>query len=70
MSLVSRKILFIYEEVMICVQLPESTIENIKMFIRKVLPNYVNIVLIAHLEKGIKKIAVSEIPPSYLSIIV
>jgi hypothetical protein len=40
------------------------------MLIGKVLPYNVNIVLIAHLKKGIKKIAVSEIPPSYLSIIV
>jgi len=53
MSLIPRKILFINKKIMIRIKLPKPAIQNIKMFIGKVLPHNINIIFIANLEKGI-----------------
>ena len=70
MALVPREVLFVYEEVVISVELPKPAIQHIKMLIRKVLPHDVDIILIADLEESFQKITVSEVPPSYLAIII
>ena len=56
MAFIPGKIFFIYKEIMIGVQLPKPTIKHVEMFVGKVLPYNIYIVLVAYLIKGIHKI--------------
>ena len=51
-TFVSREILLIYKKIVVCIQLPEPTIKDVKMLIGKVLAYNVDIVFVAHLYKS------------------
>jgi hypothetical protein len=52
-TLIPRKILFVYEEVVIIIELPEPAVKNIKMLVGEILSDHIDIVLIANLKECI-----------------
>lgn len=69
-AFISGEIFFVNQEIVICVELPESAIQNIEMLIGKILANYVDVAFIAYLHEGVHQIGILEITPSYFSVIV
>lgn len=70
MTLVSWKVLFVDQEVMISIKLPESAIEHIEMFIGEILSDLIYIFLSCHCEQYFLQIWSLEVPQTYSSIII
>jgi len=49
MAFVPGKIFFIYQEIMVSIQLPETAVKNIKMLIGEVLSNFIDVFFVSHL---------------------
>lgn len=56
MALVPREVFFIYQKVVVGVQLPESAVKDIEVLIREILTHDIDIVLVAHLKKGLHEV--------------
>ena len=70
MTLVPGKVLLVYQEIVVRIQFPKSAIQDIKMLIRKVLTDDIDVIFIAHLKEGLHQIGQFEISPRNLVIIV
>ena len=70
MALVSRKVLLVYQKIVIGVQLPKPAIEYIEMLVREVLPHHVDIILATHLIESLHQIRQLEVTPRDLVIII
>ena len=57
-------------KVMICIQLPEFTVEHVEVFVGEVLTDYVDVVLTADVLKGLHQVRQFEVPPRYLVVII
>lgn len=55
---------------MVSVKLPEPTVEHVEVFVREVLSDYVDVVLIADMLKGVHQVRQFEVSPRYLVVIV
>jgi hypothetical protein len=69
-TLIPIEVLFVYQEVMVCVQLPKSAVQNIEMLIRKVLPHFINILFSSYILENILQVALLEVSESDLAIII
>lgn len=54
MSFVPWEILFVYQKIVVCVQLPEAAVQDVEMLVREVLPNDIYIIFIWNLHEYIK----------------
>ena len=70
MALIPREVLLVYQEVMVCIQLPKTTIQYVEVLVRKVLTNHVDVVLVAYLKKCVHQIRQLEIAPRYFVVII
>ena len=70
MAFIPRKVFFVYEEIMVRIQLPESTVEHIEVLVRKVLSNLVYVFLRCYLLEDVSQIRVLEVSPRYSPIVV
>lgn len=70
MALIPREVFLVYQEIVVGIQLPKSAVKDIEMLVRKVLAHNVDIVLIAHLKKGIHQVGKLEVAPRYLVVII
>ena len=52
MTLVTRKVIFVNQEIVICVQLPKSTVQYVEVLVGKVLSDHVDVVFVAHLQES------------------
>ena len=52
MAFIPREIFLVYQEIMVSVKLPEAAVEYIKMFIGKVLSNFVDVLFVSHLPEN------------------
>lgn len=53
MAFISGKILFVYEEIVIIIELPKSAVEDVEVLVGEILPHDINVVLTANLEECI-----------------
>ena len=70
MTLISREVLFIDKEIVVCVQLPESTIQYIEVLVGEVLPNFVNVLLISYGHKNIEEVRFLKVAKGDISIVI
>jgi len=70
MAFIPRKVFFVYEEIMVRIQLPESTVEHIEVLVRKVLSNLVYVFLRCYLLEDVSQIRVLEVSPRYSPVVV
>ena len=70
MALVSRKVLLVYQKIVIGVQLPKPAVEHVEVLVREVLSHHVDIILIAYLMESVHQIRQLEVTPRNLVIIV
>jgi hypothetical protein len=49
MAFIPGKVFFIYQEIMVSIQLPEAAVEHVEMLIREVLSNFIDIFFVGHL---------------------
>jgi hypothetical protein len=70
MTFISGEVFFIYEKVMVSIKFPKSTIQDIEMFIWKVLSHNIYVTFLTHLLKYFHQITLFKISPSYFAIII
>jgi hypothetical protein len=52
MAFIPREIFLVYQEVMVSVKLPEAAIKNIKVLIREVLSDFIDVFLVSYLPQN------------------
>lgn len=70
MALIPGKVLLINDEVVISVQLPEATIQHVKVLIREELANLVDVVLIGNLMQDVEQRRIFEVSKCDLAVII
>ena len=70
MTFVSREVFLVDQEVVVCVQLPEPTVEHVEMLIAKVGSHFVYVFLVADNLKHIEEVWIFEISIGYVSIVI
>jgi len=69
-TFIARKVFFIDEEVVVCVQLPKSAVKHIEVLVGKVLTYFVDIFLWAYLVNCLVKVRVLKVSKCDMAIII
>ena len=70
MALIPREVLLVDEEVMVRVQLPETTIKNVEVLIGEIPAHLIDILLGTDLMHRLKQVRVLEVPERYVAIVI
>ena len=68
--LVTRKVLLVDQKVVICVQLPESTVKHVEVFITKVGSDLIDVFFVAHDHENIEEVRLLEVAICNVTVIV
>jgi len=69
-ALIPREVFLVDEKVMVRVQLPEATVENVEMLVRKVLADFIDIFLIADHHHRLEQVRVLEVSERDVTIVI
>ena len=70
MPLVAREVLLVNQEIMVCVELPEATVEHVEVLIGKVLSHLVDVLFRCHVEEHVLQVRTLEVSERDLPVIV
>ena len=70
MTLIPAEVLFVNKEIMVCVKLPEATVEDVEVLVGEVMTNFVDVFLRCNLMHYREEVGVLEITERDMTIII